>query len=432
MIVIWLGLFVSFGLSALFSLLEAVLSNLTPLRIRQIKTQEAASATRMLDAWLNDKEKIEDALIFCNSFLLVVGCLLVYREIPTRASGGLAFVLSFLITVLFVLCCKVIPRALAKRISQNLVVSFLRPFRIVFLALLPMIVFIEWIGAGVSRLLPAQSNETTPQITEADLAFLIQVGEEEGVLADEKHEMLSGVFELADTRVREIMVRWDEIKSLSMDAKLSDVLELSKNSGFSRIPIYEGRVDKVLGYVHAKDILTAIVSKTGELDTPIRDLFPQLKRVTLFAPDSKPLDKLFQEMRRHRSHMAMVLDEYGSGVGLVTMEDILEEIVGEVRDEFDQEEDTIRAGERLGEFIVESKVHIEDFCDSFHVEASLRQRIEKDRVIDTLSGLILQRFGRIPKNGEKMIFGHLEIEILEVSKRRVRRVIVRVLSSGNS
>jgi putative hemolysin len=135
---------------------------------------------------------------------------------------------------------------------------------------------------------------------------------------------------------------------------------------------------------------------------------------------------LFQEMRRHRSHMALVLDEYGSGVGLVTMEDILEEIVGEVRDEFDQEEDTVRAGDKLGEFIVESKIHIEDFCDTFHIDPQIRKRIEKERIVDTLSGLILQKFGRIPKTGEKMNFGHLEIEIMEVSKRRVRRVTVRV------
>jgi putative hemolysin len=420
--------FLVFGFSATFSLLEALLGNLTPLKIRQIKLRSETSATKLLDAWINEKEKIEDALIFCNSFLLVMGCLYIYRLLPFDDHEIKAFSLSFVITILFVLCCKVIPRTLAKRISSDVVVGFLRPFRPLFLSLLPLIVVIEYLGGIVSKLFPTHRAETNPQITEEDLEFLIQVGEEEGVLADEKHEMLSGVFELADTRAREIMVRWDEIKSVSIDAKLTDFLDLCRVTGFSRIPVFEGRADKIVGYIHTKDVLAVVVEDRNCLDKPLRELFFRLRRQMLFCPDSKPVDKLFQEMRRQKSHLALVLDEYGSSTGMVTMEDILEEIVGEVRDEFDQEEDTVRAGERLGEFIVESKIHLEDFCDLFHLDAKVRADLERESVVDTLAGLLLHRFGRIPKIGEKMNVGNLDLEILEVSKRRVRKVMVRIHS----
>ena len=151
----------------------------------------------------------------------------------------------------------------------------------------------------------------------------------------------------------------------------------------------------------------------------------------MFIPETKPVDHLFQEMKRHKQHMAIVLDEYGGTSGIVTMEDIFEEIVGEVRDEYDNEEDAIRPTQVANQYLVECKIHIDDFCDFFDLKVDeLTKGIETNE-FDTLAGLILHHFGQIPKSGDKLTINNVIMEIVEVSKRRVRRVVVRLNTSEN-
>ena len=146
----------------------------------------------------------------------------------------------------------------------------------------------------------------------------------------------------------------------------------------------------------------------------------------MFVPESKPVDQLFQEMRKNRQHMAIVLDEYGGTSGVVTMEDILEEIVGEIRDEFDNEEDAIRPTQQPNQYLIECKIHIDDFCDFFDLPRSQIAEDDQNVEFDTLGGFILHHIGQIPRIGDRLTIGRVVVEVLEVSRRRVRRVIASV------
>lgn len=237
--------------------------------------------------------------------------------------------------------------------------------------------------------------------------------------------MLSGIFELGDTVVREVMVHRTDMTALPLTATIHDAAELFRERGISRIPVYEGRVDNIIGILHSKDILFYVRKQSqGELswDAPIGEL----KRDAMFVPESKPVDQLFQEMRKNRTHMAIVLDEYGGTSGVVTMEDILEEIVGEIRDEFDNEEDAIRPTQQPNQYFVECKIHIDDFLDFFDLPRGDFTEDSQSSEFDTLGGLILHHIGQIPRIGDRLTIGRVVLEVVEVSRRRVRRVIVSI------
>jgi CBS domain containing-hemolysin-like protein len=207
--------------------------------------------------------------------------------------------------------------------------------------------------------------------------------------------------------------------------KIVDVVEKFRETGLSRIPVYEDKIDNITGTIHAKDALFFLKKHHGE-QMCYEATVSEIRREVMFIPETKPVDLLFQEMKRHKQHMAIVLDEYGGTSGIVTMEDIFEEIVGEVRDEFDNEEDAIRPTQVANQYLVECKIHVDDFCDFFDIKvADFTQGINVSE-FDTLAGLILQHFGHIPKAGDKLTLNNITLEVVEVSKRRVRRVVVRL------
>jgi CBS domain containing-hemolysin-like protein len=298
-------------------------------------------------------------------------------------------------------------------------------FRVFYVLLIPFTWLLSGISDMFSRLVRKRDAKSAPQITEEELEFLIDVGEEEGVIAEQKHEMLSGVFELGDTVVREVMVHRTDMTALTTNSTIHEAAELFKDRGLSRLPVYEGRVDNIIGILHSKDVLFYIkkhAKDDSSWDAPVGEL----KRDAMFVPESKPVDQLFQEMRKSRQHMAIVLDEYGGTSGVVTMEDILEEIVGEIRDEFDNEEDAIRPTQQPNQYLVECKIHIDDFCDFFELSRNEISEEAQSVEFDTLGGLILHHIGQIPRIGDKLAIGRVELEVVEVSRRRVRRVIASI------
>ncbi|MBX9704100.1 MAG: CBS domain-containing protein, partial [Silvanigrellaceae bacterium] len=217
--------------------------------------------------------------------------------------------------------------------------------------------------------------------------------------------------------------------AIPSSTKVLDSVDIFKETGLSRIPIFEERIDNVIGILHIKDVLF-FLKKHHEEAILLETMVVEIKREALFVHENKPLDQLFQEIRKHRQHMAIVLDEYGGTSGIVTMEDIFEEIFGEVRDEFDNEEDAIRPTQIPNQYLIECKIHIDDFCDFFDISIDNIDRDTDSNEFDTLAGLILHHFGQIPKYGDKLTIDNVTLEVIEVSKRRVRRVLAKVLSNG--
>lgn len=411
-------------LSAFFSATETALTSLSSLKTKHLR-ENHGRAGRVFDLWLHSPHRVLAAVLIGNNLVNIFASIYADNLIASTFGRASTEVVTAVMTIVIVLFSEIIPKTLAKTYSTQVALPLMLIFRVFYFILIPFTWLLSGISDFFSRSLRKRDAKSAPQITEEELEFLIDVGEEEGVIAEQKHEMLSGVFELGDTVVREVMVHRTDMTALPTSSTIHEAAELFRERGLSRLPVFEGRVDNIIGILHSKDILFYI-KKHSKDDSSWEAPVSELKRDAMFVPESKPVDQLFQEMRKSRQHMAIVLDEYGGTSGVVTMEDILEEIVGEIRDEFDNEEDAIRPTQQPNQYLVECKIHIDDFCDFFEMRRSEFSEENQTIEYDTLGGLILHHIGQIPRIGDRLTIGRVVLEVVEVSRRRVRRVIVSI------
>ncbi|HEY5671717.1 MAG TPA: hemolysin family protein [Anaerolineales bacterium] len=245
-----------------------------------------------------------------------------------------------------------------------------------------------------------------------ELKSLVDAGQRDGLLEQEERRMLRSIFELGNTLAREIMVPRIDILALDVHTNLPDALDVLLNTGHTRVPVYQDTVDNILGLLYAKDLLR--VWREGDTTGSLRNLL----RPAYFVPEAKKVDELLAEMQSRRVHMAMVVDEYGGIAGLVTMEDIVEEIVGEIQDEYDLAEELPYNELSDGEYLFMGRVDLEDLNEV------LGTHLTRDEA-DTLGGLIYSRLGRVPVSGESVQVDDLLLTIEQVSGRRIRKVRVQ-------
>jgi putative hemolysin len=247
-------------------------------------------------------------------------------------------------------------------------------------------------------------------VTEEELKFMVEAGQQEGVLEQEEGQMIFSIFQLGDTLTREIMVPRIEMLALDINhTQLTQAFNAFLESGYSRVPVYEGRIDNVIGILYAKDLLKAQCEE-NESDDGIRSLL----REPYFVPEAKKVDELLAEMQSRRVHMALVVDEYGGVAGVVTLEDIIEEILGEIQDEYDVEDMPFQVLED-GSYLFRGRIDLDDFNQI--MDCSL-----PPEEADTLSGFIYGRLGHVPIKGEKVAVDSLILSVEQVSNRRIRTV----------
>ena len=247
-------------------------------------------------------------------------------------------------------------------------------------------------------------------VTEEEIHELMDAGEEEGLINEEENEMIRSIFALGDTVVREIMVPRTDMASVSLEATFRDVLSSIIDCGHSRIPVYDGTIDNIVGLVYAKDLL-----KYWGMDESAVVL-RKILRTPYFIPETKNLEELLHEFKKKRIHIAIVIDEYGGTSGLVTIEDLLEQIVGDIQDEYDLEEEWLVEGAD-GAVVVDARLPIEDLEEHFGIE------IERDK-FDTVGGLIVHLTGRIPAAGEVVEIGAIRLTVLEADARKIKKVSI--------
>lgn len=254
------------------------------------------------------------------------------------------------------------------------------------------------------------------KVTQEDLETIIDTVQETGVLDEDENEMIHRIFEMKDIVVREIMVPRTDIQGLEVESPVEDVVKLVVDAGRSRLPVYEGTVDNIVGVVYAKDLLRYWVNKGKEVK------LADIMRPPFFVPETKIISDLLKEMKIGRIHIATVVDEYGGTSGLVTIEDILEEIVGDIQDEYDvEEEEFVELGE--GRYLVDAKMDIDEFSERLGLE------IPKED-FDTLGGFLVHMVNNIPVAGEKIEYGNISFTIAEADERRIAKVEVFVSKSG--
>ena len=250
-------------------------------------------------------------------------------------------------------------------------------------------------------------------LTEKDLQDIIQESEQEGLINEDEGEMLHSIFGFGDTIVREVMVPRPDMVCCSCLAQLPEVLEAILSSGHSRIPIFEGVIDRIVGVIYAKDLLRY----WGAAAEDIR--LTEVMRPPFFVPESKNIEDLLQDFRSRRVHMAIAIDEYGGTSGLITIEDLIEEIIGDIQDEYDTEEEwLIEEGD--GSALVDGRLNIEELEEHFAIQ------IPREK-FDTVGGYVIHLLGHVPRQGEEVCDAFLSLTAVDADERKVRKVHVRLL-----
>jgi putative hemolysin len=256
--------------------------------------------------------------------------------------------------------------------------------------------------------LPEGAAEESIFLSEDGLRFLLNVTEEETIIEDDEKELIASIFEFSDKLVREVMVPRIDVSSVPVDTPMLDALDVILKAGHSRIPVYTDSVDNVAGVLYAKDLLRYL--RDGRTDVPLI----RILRPAYFIPESKKVDELLGELQLRKVHMAIVVDEYGGTAGIVTIEDLLEEIVGEIQDEYDAEEPTVEAVAE-DKYLFDARVPLDEVNKLLGVELPAEGG-------DTLGGFIYSQLGKVPAVGDSIEFGAVRIEVLSVAGRRIKQV----------
>ncbi len=422
----WGGLLAVIGLIAAHGLLAAARSAFASARrarLRQMAEEGRASAA-LTARIAEDSSRMLGTLYLGKALLAVLAAalaalalteplaaLLAQRLPPAWATAlALALIVGCLASAI-VTVGRLLPEALAAAAPEGWALRLAWLVYALEIVLWPPVRFLVWISNLLSRSFGGVAMSGTSLITEEEIKTLVDAGEEEGVIEEDEKEMIYSIFQFGDTRAREIMVPRIDMVALDVDTPTDEVIDLIVRAGHSRIPVYEETVDHIVGMLYAKDLLACLGKGEGEVQ------WRKILRPAYFVPETKKVDDLLREMQQRRTHIAVVVDEYGGTAGLVTVEDILEEIVGEIQDEYDAEEPIFEQVAE-GEYVLDARMDLDD------VNHMLGTELPTDSA-DTLGGLIYSILGHIPSSGEQLRIDELSIEVLSVTGRRIRKVRVR-------
>lgn len=420
----WLGLVGTIGLVLLHGLLagmRAAFASARRGRLRQMADEgipRAALALRLAE----NSSRMLGTLYLGKAFLAALAAALAAITLvpplaQALAAGGIpdlwADGVALLIVIgslsaLILVVGRLAPEGVAAAHPERWAVRFAGLLRVLTAVLWPPVRLLVWVGNRLAAPFGGVPLTGTALVTEEEIRTLVDAGEEEGVIEEDEKEMIYSIFELGETMAREVMVPRIDIVAIDVQTPPEEVVRVIAETGHSRIPVYEGTVDGIVGLVYAKDLLLYLQG-----DGP-RPSLREMLRPAYFVPETKKVDDLLREMQQRRIHMAIVVDEYGGTAGLVTVEDILEEIVGEIQDEYDAEEPFFeQVGE--GEYILDARMNLDDVNDLLGADLPTE-------TADTLGGLIYDALGRVPVPGDSLQIGEWRVEVLTVSDRRIRKV----------
>jgi CBS domain containing-hemolysin-like protein len=307
---------------------------------------------------------------------------------------------------------ELLPEALALRDPEGWAIALAAPMALLEWLLAPLSRLAVRLSATLAR--PFGGSGTLPLVTEEEIKTMVDAGEEGGAIEQEEKQMIYSIFQFGDTLAREVMVPRVDMVALDAGTPIPVAVDIILKAGHSRIPVYEESTDNILGLLYAKDLLR--VWHEGAAGRGLRDLL----RPAYFVPEAKKLDDLLDELQRKRVHIALVVDEYGGIAGLVTLEDIVEEIVGEIRDEYDVAEEPRVEAVGEGEYVLDGRIDLDDVNEL--LDADLPRE-----TADTLGGFVYSELGRVPNAGETLAAGGLELVVQEVTSRRIRKIRARRL-----
>lgn len=397
-------------LSAFFSSSETALTTVNLIRIRNLADNGDKAAAWVLKA-RRDQSKMLGAILIGNNVVNLSASsmltVLVTDVFGSQAVGAATGVL----TLLVLLFGEITPKTIATLEAEKNALRFARVICLLMTILTPVIFFVNLLSGGVLRLLGVDPNKPTDSITEDELRTIVEVGHEKGVIESEEKEMINNVFDLGDSVARDIMVPRIDMSFVDVEASYEELMEIFRRDHYTRLPVYEDNTDNVIGIINMKDLILL----EDRAAFSVRDYLRQ----PLFTFESKKLSELMIEMRKTSNNIVIVLDEYGATAGLITLEDILEEIVGDIRDEFDADEEDELKEISKGEYLADGSMNLDDINDRLGLEL-----VSED--FDSLGGFMIDRLEHLPAEGEEVDTEEVRLVVEKVNKNRIDKVHIYV------
>lgn len=397
------------ALSGFFSGLEVALISISKGQLRRIVI-EGRKGSKSLEKLKSNPSRMLVTLLLGNN-LVNVAAAAVATELATTAFGDLGLgIATGIMTMVLLVFGEITPKAYCNIHAESIALRFSRVILGMQFALYPVVRGLEGATKGIFQM--TGSDETPKPMSEEEVRAVIDVGVEEKALQKSEQEMMEDVMEFHDTKVRAIMTPRNKMFVLDARMLLWDALPLLNESGYSRIPIMEDTKDNIVGIVHIRDVLKAVETKTSYM------MLKDVARKPLFVSMEMGINKLMKEFQGRHIHMAVVVDEHGSTEGVVTLEDIIEELVGEIADETDVEAQQIKKLDKQT-VITRGDVEIDD------VNEALNIHLPKDKDYSTMSGLLHDKLQRIPRKGDKLEIGNVVIVVEETGKSQPLSVKIR-------
>jgi len=403
-------------LSAIFSSAETAFLSTNKIRLRNLQEDGDKKADLVLDL-LENQNRLISTLLVGNNIVNISSSALATKMATDYFGDAGVGIATGIMTLLVLVFGEVVPKNLAAAHAEGWAM-FIAPFmKVMSVILTPVVVLLTKLSDTVVRF-SKKNKEEDQTITEDEFKILVNVGQEEGVFDESETEMINSIMEFDETYVKAIMVPRIDIVAVDVEDSINEALRLIIDGGHSRIPAYEDSIDNIVGILYAKDIFEHLDADFNELKVKalIRDAY--------YIPETKKVSDLLNELRLKKVHMAIILDEYGGTNGLVTIEDLIEEIIGDIQDEYDVEEDLI-VMHSDNQLVADARAPIGDVEEAFDVE--LDEDILEDSEADTIGGLAFEHLGGIPEVDDEVTVGRFLIRIVNVSGRRITKVEVTLL-----
>ncbi len=403
-------------LSAFFSASETAFISLGKYHYQKLLERDRRRAEK-LSFWFENPEKILITTLIGNNFVNILASVFAatisYQYFHKIIPSFIAGIMTFIILVFG----EIIPKSIAKKHSEKVALLASFPLKIFSIIFTPFVKFLLFISNIFLMIFGEKIETIIPVLTEEDVKAMITAGEEEGVIEEKEKEMIHSIFEFGDKMVKEIMTPRVNIIAVEENTYLKEIVKMIGIYGYSRMPVYEKNIDKILGLVYIKDIISKQSQENWE-NLKAKDIM----RNVYFVPETKKVIELLRELQILKLQMAIVIDEYGGTAGLVTMEDLIEEIVGEISDEFKKDEkEYIKINE--GRYLVKGSTEIEK------VEDILGIKIPEEIDVETIAGFVLSHFGKFPKKGEEFEYMGYKIVVQDASDKIIKWIKIEKLEN---
>jgi putative hemolysin len=405
--------------SGVFSASETALTAFKSISLEEINYKNPKKG-KMLKEWLRRPNEMLTALLLGNNIVNILATSLATTFITqllkdkgmANSKGMSVFISTAVMTIIILIFGEITPKIIAKNNSSKISSKVIKSVYILSKITKPLIFILTGISKLISRIIGIEINDEMIMITEKDIISYINVGEAEGIIEEEEKDMIESMVTFGETSAKEIMTPRTSVFAIEGNKTINEIWDNITKLGYSRIPVYNEVLEDIIGLLYVKDLLNAV--KDGKIDHPVKEFV----RNAFFVPDTKPILKILANFKDSKVHMAIVIDEYGGVVGVVTIEDVIEEIFGEIRDEYDKEEDSIKDLGN-GSYEIDAKLDI----DTINKELDLTLPISED--YESLGGLVLNELDEMAKVGDLVILEEIELKVKEIKKTRISKIILK-------